>query len=83
MFGLRRLFQPDAPSASLAKNRLQLVLAKERIGLSEEKVNQLKIELCEVISKYFEIDVKSLEINIMNEDGHSALSVSTPVSPTR
>lgn len=64
-------------SANVAKNRLQLVLARERVGIPESRLTQLRGELCEVISKYFEIDSESLEIDILDKNGKSALTVNT------
>ncbi|MBF0238377.1 MAG: cell division topological specificity factor MinE [SAR324 cluster bacterium] len=76
---LGKLFRPKQHSAGTAKNRLQLVLAKERIGLSETQLDAMKKDLCDVISKYFEIDGDSLEIEILRKDGQPALSVNTPL----
>jgi len=76
---LVRIFRSNTSSAQVAKNRLQLVLAQDRIGLSEETIEQLKYEIINVISKYFEVDHNSLEIEILNQDGKSALTVNTPV----
>ncbi len=66
-------------SANVAKNRLKQVLAKDRAGLSETDLNSLKQELYGVISTYFKIEEDSLEVNIQNRDGSSALSVNTPL----
>ncbi|MBF0278109.1 MAG: cell division topological specificity factor MinE [SAR324 cluster bacterium] len=77
---LKTLFNPGSGSAETAKNRLRLVLARERVGLPESQLTELKGELCDVISKYFEIDKTALEIEIMNKNGQSALSVNTPVN---
>ncbi|MGK5091971.1 cell division topological specificity factor MinE [Deltaproteobacteria bacterium TL4] len=77
---LGRLFRSKPSSANVAKNRLKLVLAKERVGLSESQILQMKQELSFVISKYFEIDRDSLEVIIETIDGQPALNVKTPVS---
>lgn len=77
---LRKLFDHSVGSAQTAKSRLQLVLARERVGLPESELTELKKELYQVISKYFEIDQTALEIEILNKDGQSALMVNTPVN---
>ena len=77
---LNKLFYQNIGSAKKAKSRLQLVLARERIGLTEEQLNVLKNDLYRVISKYFEIDQKALEIEILHEDDQRALLVNTPVN---
>lgn len=79
----KRLFKSQPTSAKIAKNRLQLVISRERVGVPERKVAELKEELCEVISKYFEIDADSLEVEVFDKKGYSSLSVSTPVIPSK
>ncbi len=77
---LSTIFHQNSGSAQTAKNRLRLVLARERVGLPENQLSELKGELCDVISKYFEIDQTALEIEIFNKNGQPALSVNTPVN---
>ncbi|MGA1600412.1 MAG: cell division topological specificity factor MinE [bacterium] len=78
MFGMLRRRQ----SASQAKNRLQLVLSKDRIQLSDAEQEALRRDLHEVISRYFKIAQDALEIEVLNQDGRSALSVSTALEST-
>ena len=82
---LKKMFaQSSGKSARIAKNRLQLVLTRERSGLSENDLNKLKGDLYRVISRYFTIDRTNLEIEILyNKKGQSALKVNTPVVPNR
>jgi cell division topological specificity factor MinE len=82
---LKKMFgQTRGKSAQTAKNRLQLVLTRERTGLSENDLNKLKGDLYRVISRYFTINRTSLEIEILyNNKGQSALKVNTPVVPNR
>ncbi len=75
-----KFFKPKDSSAHTAKSRLKLVLAQERIGLSESQMNQMKQELGVVISKYFKMDSDSLEIEVVTRDGQSALTVNTSVT---
>ena len=76
--------QGNGKSARIAKNRLQLVLTRERTGLSENDLNKLKGDLYRVISRYVTIDRTNLEIEILyNKNGQSALKVNTPVVPNR
>ena len=77
---LNKLFYHNAGSAQKAKSRLQLVLSRERIALPEAQLNALKDDLYQVISKYFEIDQKALEIEILHQDDQPALLVNTPVN---
>ena len=80
---LGKLFGRGSKSAGTAKSRLQLVLARERVGLPETTLNSLREDLMEVISKYFEIEDGSLEIEIMPADGKSALTVNTSVTKSK
>ncbi len=75
-----KMFGKSSSSAKVAKSRLQLVVARERAGIPESKLNQLKSDLYGVISQYFEIDQDSLEIEILNRNGESALTVNTSVN---
>lgn len=77
---IKKIFSPQSGSAQTAKNRLQLVLARDRIGVQEANIDELKSDLYQVISKYFDIDPGSLEIEIFNQDGRSALTVNTTVN---
>jgi cell division topological specificity factor len=59
------LFGRRGPSSrEIAKNRLQLVLVHDRVDLSPQKFQLLKDELIKVISKYVDIDVEGMQINL-------------------
>jgi cell division topological specificity factor len=57
-------------SAGNAMERLQLVLIHDRTDLSPSKLECLKDELIEVISRYVEIDAAAVTIDIA-KDGRS------------
>ena len=78
MFSIRRLLG-RRDSASVAKNRLQLVLSKDRIQISDVELKSMKEELYRVISHYFTVTPDNLEIEVLTRDGRAALSVNTPV----
>lgn len=79
MFSIRRLLLGQRDSASVAKNRLQLVLSKDRIQISDADLKSMKEELYRVISHYFTVTPDNLEIEVLTRDGRAALSVNTPV----
>jgi cell division topological specificity factor MinE len=79
MFSIRRLLLGQRNSASVAKNRLQLVLSKDRIRISDVELKSMKEELYRVISHYFTVTPDNLEIEVLTRDGRAALSVNTPV----
>ena len=75
-----RLLGRDAnQSASVAKERLQLVLVHDRSNLSEEKITQLKDELIELISRYVEIDHEKVEIFVESENRTNWLVANIPL----
>ena len=62
---LADLFKKKNTSAGNAKSRLQLALVSDRTGCSPEIMEKIKNDIIEVISKYIEIDLDGLDINIM------------------
>lgn len=66
-------------TASIAKERLQLILAHERIGGSNagqpDYLPDLQKELIAVISKYISIDPKDIKVNFEREDDLEVLEV--------
>lgn len=63
----------------MAKERLRLVLVQDRAMLSPGLLDSLKEDLIEVISKYMELDVTGLEVNLESQDQSVALVASIPV----
>jgi cell division topological specificity factor len=62
-------------TASVAKERLQLILAHERSGHSAAEpdyLQDLQRDLIAVISKYIKIDIKDIKVNL---DRHGNLEV--------
>lgn len=51
-------------SSNVAKDRLKLVLISDRAGCSPEILDQIKNDIISVISRYIEIDLDGLDINI-------------------
>ena len=85
MFDFSGLFKKNPPSKNVAKERLKLVLINDRTGLSPKMLDELRVEITKVISKYLEIDEKSLDIQMTNtksEDGKTivpALIANIPI----
>ncbi|MGD8604618.1 MAG: cell division topological specificity factor MinE [Anaerolineales bacterium] len=79
---LNRVFGGEQQSAEKAKERLQLVLIHDRAGLSPGKLDALKDELIQVISRHIAIDVDSVEIALTNDRKQQRLVADIPlVSP--
>jgi cell division topological specificity factor len=64
------------PSADTAKQRLQVIIAHERVaGPTYEFLPLLQRELLEVIRKYIEVDPKRVKVDIEKGEGISVLEV--------
>lgn len=66
-------------SHQIAKNRLQMVLVQDRSGLSSTDMDSFRADLLGVISQYFVLERKNLEIEWQRHDGSTALIINTPV----
>lgn len=65
-------------TASVAKERLQIILAHERNGrhaLQPDYLPDLQRDLIAVISKYIQIDPKDITVNLEREDNLEVLEV--------
>jgi cell division topological specificity factor len=68
--------KPDPPSASAAKERLQIVLAHERIGRTREDfLPKLQMELVAVVARYVSIDPGKVNINLDRGGDMSTLAI--------
>ncbi len=66
-------------SGSRAKERLQIVLIHDRVGLSPDLLETLREDLLQVVSKYVEIDNASVEVDLKERDRSIALTTSIPI----
>lgn len=65
-------------SASVAKERLQIILAHERTGgdnNTPDYLPQLQQELVAVISKYVKVDPNDIKVNLERQDSLEVLEV--------
>jgi cell division topological specificity factor len=69
-------------SAASAKDRLKLVLIQDRTSLSFEKLEKMKNELIEVISKYVTIDISAVKIQMTQEGRAHRLVADIPLKGT-
>lgn len=51
-------------SKQIAKDRLKILLISDRVNCSPEMMELIKNDIAKVISKYMQIDTKSMEIQI-------------------
>jgi cell division topological specificity factor len=66
-------------TASVAKERLQIILARERVGGSSgggpDYLPALQKELMAVISKYVDIDVNDIKVHLERQENLEVLEV--------
>ena len=73
---LRFFLGEKKKTASVAKERLQIILAHERAGTSgHDYLPQLQRELIEVIGKYIKIDPEEIKVNLERQANLDVLEV--------
>lgn len=77
-----RILRREPNSATQAKERLKLVLIHDRTDLSPGKLQELKDELIEVISRYIEIDPSAVSIEMAQDGREQRLIADIPLRPT-
>lgn len=78
---LNRLRGSKHTSANAAKERLQLVLIHDRADLTPGKLNALKDDLIEVLSKHIPIDAAGVDIHLTQDRHEQRLVANIPLSP--
>jgi len=77
-------FKSKNSSGSVAKDRLKLVLIHDRLKLSPDVLETLRLDLIEVISRYMVIDEEDVDIHISpgsigSAGNDMALSANIPI----
>ena len=75
----RKLTGKDGNSKDIAKKRLRFALVYDKLEVTDEILTDLQRDIVEVISRYFEIDRDSLQLDIERSDDLSALVFNTPI----
>ena len=76
----RSLFQPRPPSASIAKERLKIVLAHERAGRNApDFLPLLQKELLAVVGRYVEISEEMIRVTLGNAGDTSTLEINIEI----
>jgi cell division topological specificity factor len=71
---------PKQGTGVTAKERLQFILVHDRINLPPERLELMKKEILEVISKYVEVDGNSIDIAMQKRQRDSLLVAEIPFS---
>ena len=80
---IQKLLGLQKPSAAMAKERLQLVLAHDRSDLNPELLEQMRREILEVVQRYVEIDLEEGDVSLATEDRVTALVANLPIRRAR
>ena len=76
------MFKKGNTSKSVAKDRLKLVLIHDRCNISPSVMDDIRKEIIDVISKYVDIDVEKLNIemtDVEDEGRKTALIANIPI----
>ena len=74
---LLELFRRKPSSASVAKERLSIIVAQERSTRGgPDYLTMLRGELLQVIYKYVQVGPDAVQIHLQREDGHELLQLS-------
>jgi cell division topological specificity factor len=79
---LQRL-RGETNSAATAKNRLQFVLVHDRADLPPGKLEALKDDLIEVLSRHIEIDPRTVQISLTHDRNQQRLVADIPLASAR
>ncbi len=60
------------PSSNVAKDRLKLLLVSDRSNCSPDVMEAIKNDIIQVISKYMDIDVEGLDIQITQTESETS-----------
>jgi len=74
-----RVLGKDRRTANQAKERLKLVLIHDRTDLTPGKMDKLKDELIEVISRYVDIDASAVRIDMTQDGREQRLLADIPI----
>lgn len=81
---LKSLFGTSQPESSVAaKQRLKLVIAHDRAGLSAETIEAMRREILAVVARYVDIDIDESEFSLSSDERMTSLVASLPIRRIR
>ena len=75
---IRQLFGRKSKSSSIAKQRLKLVITQDRFDVDDRMMMRLQRELTEVLAKYFEFSMNSVQVSLKHEGNSCTLVADFP-----
>lgn len=79
----RLLGRPERNTRGVARDRLKLVLMQDRSALPASTMEQIRKEILQVLSKYIDIDERSLDVSVERADDAVALIANIPIRSIR
>lgn len=78
-------FRNSRKSATIAKERLQIIVSHESADKNKDFIRDLQQELLDVISKYVDIDREQIRVQLEQSGDHSVLelNVTLPEQPKK
>lgn len=75
------LLRRPKKSADVAKERLQIILARENVAQSgPDYLPEMKREILEVIGKYIDVDLDKIQVNVEKDADCEILELNIPLS---
>ncbi|MEO6103249.1 MAG: cell division topological specificity factor MinE [Pseudoxanthomonas sp.] len=75
--GLFDFLKPKKETASIARDRLRIIVAQERTTRgAPDYLPMLQRELLEVIKKYVNVDADAVNVKLIKEGEHDVLDIS-------
>ena len=76
--------KPKKNTASVAKDRLRIIIAQERSASGgPDYLPLLRRELLEVIRKYVNVDVEAVKVDVVKDGEHDVLDISVALPEER
>ena len=75
--GMFDFLKPKKETASIAKDRLRIIVAQERTTRgAPDYLPMLQRQLLEVIKKYVNVDAEAVNVKLIKEGEHDVLDIS-------
>ena len=74
--GMFDFLKPKKETASIAKDRLRILIAQDRTIRGPDYLPMLQRELLEVIKKYVKVDAEAVNVKLIKEGEHDVLDIS-------